>query len=540
MMNYPLLIKTILNRASDLFPEKEIFSRCHDHDFRYTYGEFYERVCRLANILKQLGIGKGDRVGTFAWNTHRHMELYFAISCSGAVLHTLNIRLFAEHLKHIISHAGDKIIFIDEDLLPRIEEIRSEIPTVEKFIIMTDRDELPRTSLTPLFHYEKLMQESSPDFVFPDLDENTPAAIAYTSATTGLPKGVAYTHRSTYLHALTLCVPDAIGIAERDVILPVVPMFHVFSWGFPYSAALMGSKLVLPGHNLTPQALCTLIEEEKVTLIPGVPTIWINIFQHLESGACYDFSSLRYILNGGAPISKTLVEAYDQKYGIQILGTYGMTEASPVVLTCPLKSTMDKWAMDKKYGQKAKQGRLLPGLEMKIINEKSEEVRHDGREMGELLLRGPWIADSYYKDPERSSETFRDGWYYSNDIVTVDEEGYILVQDRSKDLIKSGGEWISSVDLENKIMAHPAVLEAAVIAIPDEKWQERPLACVVLKNETGERICEEDIIEFLKDKVAKWWLPDEVIFIDEIPKTSVGKFDKKYMRRELIKKYSGG
>lgn len=533
IMNYPLLIKTMLNRASELFPEKEIFSRCHDQDFRYNYGKFYERVCRLANILEQLGIKKGDRVGTFAWNTHRHMELYFAIACSGAVLHTLNIRLFAEHLEHIINHAEDKVIFIDEDLVPQIEELRTRIPTVEKFVIMTDQNEILQTSLTPVFHYEKLIQESAPVFVFPDLDEDTPAAIAYTSATTGLPKGVVYSHRSTYLHALTLCVPDAIGISERDVILPVVPMFHVFSWGFPFSAALMGAKLVLPGRNLTPRALCTLIEQEKVTLIPGVPTIWINVFQHLESGASYDFSSLRYILNGGAPIAKTLVEAFHKKYGIPILGTYGMTEASPVVLTCPMKSIMDNWDEDQKYGQKAKQGRLLPGLEAKIINDKGSEVRRDGKEMGELLLKGPWIAGAYYKDPERSKETYKDGWYYSNDIVTVDENGYILVQDRGKDLIKSGGEWISSVELENKIMAHPAVVEAAVIAIPDAKWQERPLACVVLKEEAAGKIREEDIIDFLKDKVARWWLPDRIIFIGEIPKTSVGKFDKKYMRKQF-------
>jgi fatty-acyl-CoA synthase len=347
-----------------------------------------------------------------------------------------------------------------------------------------------------------------------------------------LPKGVVYTHRSTYLHALTLCVPDAIGISERDVILPVVPMFHVFSWGFPFSAAFMGARLVLPGRNLSAEALCSLIEQEKVTLIAGVPTIWINIFQNLESGARYDLSSLRYILNGGAAISKALVENLDKKYGLKILGTFGMTEASPVVLTCPLKSYMEGWEEEKKYAMKAKQGRLLPGLEAKIINDAGEEVRWNGREMGELLLRGPWIASEYYQDPERSADTFKEGWYYSNDIVTIDEEGYILVQDRGKDLIKSGGEWISSVDLENNIMAHPAVVEAAVIAIPDDKWQERPMACVVLKESEKGRVKEQEIIDFLKDKVAKWWLPDRVIFIDEVPKTSVGKFNKKALREK--------
>lgn len=535
MMNYPLLIKTILNRANDLFPDREIFSRCMDKDFRYTYGDFYTRVCRLANVLKSLGVKPGDKVGTFAWNTHRHLELYFAITSTGAVLHTLNIRLFARHLTHIINHAEDKVIFIDEDLIPQIEEIADHLVTVEKYVILTDKEELPETTLSPVLYYEQLLDKAPAAFVFPELDENEPAAMAYTSATTGLPKGVVYTQRSIYLHALTLCVPDAIGISERDVILPVVPMFHVFSWGLPFSAAFMGSKLVLPGSKLNPEALCSLIEQEKVTLIPAVPTIWINIFQHLESGAHYELSSLRYFLNGGAAISKKLVEDYDKKYGIKILATYGMTEASPVVLTCPLKSSMDNWEDDSKYTLKAKQGRLLPGLEAKIINEKGEEVSRNGKEMGELLLKGPWIASEYYNDPELSAATFKEGWYYSNDIMTIDEDGYLLVQDRRKDLIKSGGEWISSVDLENNIMAHPAVVEAAVIAIPDEKWQERPMACVVLKESERDNIIEKDIINFLADKVSKWWLPDKVVFIEEVPKTSVGKFDKNALREKLAK-----
>ena len=530
MMNYPLLLKTILYRANDLFPEKEIVSQCNNRDFRYNYADFFQRTCRLANALKELGVKKGDKVGTFAWNTHRHMELYFAIACSGAILHTINIRLFKDHLEYIINHAEDKIIFIDEDLLGHIEEIGDRIPTVEQFVIMTDHDNLPQTKLVPALHYEKLLKGSADDFKFPDLDENTPAALAYTSATTGLPKGVIYTHRSTYMHALTLSIPDAIGISERDVILPVVPMFHVFSWGLPFSAVFMGSKLVLPGSNLTPPALCSLLEQERVTLMPGVPTIFVNILQHLENGANYDFSKLRYIINGGAPIASSVIKTFDEKYGIQVRGTYGMTEASPVVLTCPLKSSMDNWDSKRKYEQKVKQGRLLPGLEMKVLNDQGKEVQKDGREMGELILKGPWIADGYYHDPERSAENFSDGWYHSNDIVTVDKEGYILVQDRQKDLIKSGGEWISSVELENKIMAHPAVLEAAVIAIPDKKWQERPLACVVLKKDEMGVTGPTDIMDFLNGKVARWWLPDKVVFVEEIPKTSVGKYDKKQLR----------
>ena len=534
MMHHPLLIKTMLERSHRLFPKKEIFSRCGAEDFRYTYGDFYARVCRLANVLKQLGIKPGDKVGTFAWNTHRHMELYFAITCSGAVLHPLNVRLFAEHLIHIVTNAEDRVIFLDADLIPQMEEIQDQLATVEKYVIMTDKDELPSTTLTPVYHYEKLMQEAAASFEFPELDENTIAAIGYTSATTGLPKGVLYSHRSTYLHALALCLPDAIGISEKDVILPVVSMFHVFSWGFPFAATFMGSNLVLGGSDFSAKNLCSLIEQEKVTLIAGVPTIWINMLQHLDGGAKYDLSSLRYILNGGAPLSRHLVTSFKDRYGIEFLGTYGMTEASPVVLTCPLKSYMEEWEEEQKLSVKVKQGRLLPGLEMKIVNDTGTEVPWDAKEMGELLLRGPWVAAAYYRDPERSAETFKDGWYYSNDIVTIDAEGYILLQDRGKDLIKSGGEWISSVDLENNIMGHPAVAEAAVIAIPSEKWQERPLACVVLKQSEIGKVTEKDILDFLQDKVAKFWLPDKVVFIDEVPKTSVGKFNKKALRESFV------
>ncbi|HAP31509.1 MAG TPA: fatty-acid--CoA ligase [Firmicutes bacterium] len=536
MMEHPLLIKTMLNRANLLFPKKEIISRNPEGDFCYTYGDFYKRVCRLANVLQQLGIKQGDKVATFAWNNHRHLELYFAVTCAGAVLHPLNVRLFADHLTYIIANAEDKIIFIDEDLISKIEEIQDKLTTVEKFVIMSGKDELPETTLSPVYHYEKLLAEASDAFNFPDLDEYAIAAMGYTSATTGLPKGVLYTHRSTYLHALTLCLPDAIGISEKDIILPVVSMFHVFSWGLPFSAAFMGANLVFGGNDFSAKNLCSLVEQEKVTLMAGVPTIWINILQYLDGGAKHDLSSLRHLLNGGAALSKNLVTAFAARYGINILGTYGMTEASPVVLTCHLKSYMENWDDERKLSVKVKQGQLLPGLEMKIVNDRGKEVKWSGKEMGELLLRGPWVAAEYYRDPERSAETFKDGWYHSNDIVTIDEEGYILLQDRGKDLIKSGGEWISSVDLENNIMGHPAVAEAAVIAIPSEKWQERPLACVVLKQGEKVNVTEQDILDYLKDKVAKWWLPDKVVFINEVPKTSVGKFNKKILREMFAQK----
>jgi len=531
MMDHPLLVKTMLERANNLFPKKEIFSRCLDQDFRYTYRDFYKRTHKMGNVLQNLGIKKGDKIGTFAWNNHRHLELYFSIICSGAVLHTLNLRLFPEHLVHVINHAEDKVIFIDEDLIPILENVADQLTTVEKYVILTDKKELPETKLEPAYSYEALLEEASDSFEFPDdLDEKAPAAMCYTTATTGLPKGVVYTQRSIYLHSLVLSLKDVIGISESDSILPVVPMFHVMAWGVPFAATWLGAKLVMPGRVLTPDALCKLIEQEKVTFSAGVPTIWMGIYQHLEAGNKYDFSSLRFFVNGGSAISKNLIEAFEKKHGINILHAYGMTETSPLVLASQLKSYMEDWDEDTKYSLLAKQGLLVPGLDMKIVNDEGKEVAWDGKEMGELCVRGPWIAGEYYKEPERSKESMKDGWLHTNDIVTIDEEGYILIQDRAKDLIKSGGEWISSVDLENTIMAHPAVAEAAVVAIPDEKWVERPMACIVLKPEEKGKVTDQEIMDFLEDKVAKWWLPDKIIFLDEIPKTSVGKFNKKALR----------
>ncbi len=531
MMDHPLLITTMLHRARKLFPKKEIFSRCLDQDHRLNYSQFYERVCRLANVLESLGIKPGDRVGSFAWNNHRHLELYFAVPCSGAVLHTINLRLFPDQLVHVINHAEDKVVFIDEDLVPLLARIADQLTTVEKYIILSDKEELPELNLPNAVSYEKLLADASPVYDFPeDLDENSPAAMCYTTATTGAPKGVTYTHRSIYLHGMMVALPDTLGVSERDAILPIVPMFHVLSWGIPFAGVWMGSKLVLPGRLLTPEAISKLIESEQVTLPVGVPTIWIGLHQHLESGASYDFSKVRYIVNGGSAISKSLIKSLKENYGINVLHGSGMTETSPVVLISELKSYMDEWDPDRRYAQQGRQGLIVPGIEIKVVDENGKEVKWDGKEMGEMCYKGPWIADSYYKDPERSAEAFRDGWLHTGDIVTIDEEGYVFIQDRAKDLIKSGGEWISSIDLENTIMAHPDVVEAAVIAIPHEKWIERPLACVVLKETAKENITQEDILEFLEDKVAKWWLPDRVLFLDEIPKTSVGKFNKKQLR----------
>lgn len=536
MMEYPLLLRSMLERSKKIFPKKEVISRDYSGIHRYTYADYYKRVCRLANVLKTLGIKEGERVGTLAWNNHRHLELYFAVPCYGAVLHTINLRLFSNQLEYVINHAEDKVIFVDQDLIPLLESISDKIKNVKHFIIMGDYKELPSTTLSPVYSYEELLAKAPDSFDFPeDLDEHSPASMCYTTATTGDPKGVIYTHRGLYLHAMCVGIADSLGLSENDVILPVVPMFHVNAWGLPFASVWFGSTLVLPGARPDPQILCDLMATEKVTLSAGVPTIWMALLAAYRKHK-YDFSSVRGLVNGGSAAPRSLIEAFDKEVGVPILHAYGMTETTPLVLASRPKSYMVDWPADKQYDIQTKQGLLVAGLEMKVVNEEGREVAWDGKQMGELLLRGPWIAKEYYKDPENSKKAFADGWLHTSDIVTVDEEGYVTIADRSKDLIKSGGEWISSLDMENTIMSHPAVLEAAVIAIPHEKWVERPMACVVLHEDYKGKVKEDDIIDFLQDKVAKWWLPDRVIFIDEVPKTSVGKFNKKVLREKYITK----
>lgn len=534
MMKYPLTLRNILERPNDLFPDKEIYSKTAADDFRYTYGAYYARVRRLANVLSRLGVRRGDRVGTLAWNHHRHLELYMAVPCMGAVLNTINLRLHRDQIAYIINHADDRVLFVDDDLLAILDPIKEKLRNVEHFVIMSDEKDPPATTLDSVHSYEQLMDEADETYDFPDdIDEWSPAAMCYTTATTGDPKGVSYTHRAIYLHSLTLGLTDTLGICERDVVMPAVPMFHVNAWGMPYSAIWFGSKLVLPREKLDGASLCQLIEQERVTVTGGVPTLLRGIYQHLESGAGHDLGSLRKLIGGGSAVPHSLIMELQEKYRIPFANSYGMTEACPVVVTSNLKSHMDDWPRGKQVDVLARQGTLMPGLEMRIVNENGTEIRHDGEEVGEILLRGPWIASEYYNDPDRTAQAMAGGWLRTGDIASIDSEGYIRIADRTKDLIKSGGEWISSVDLENTIMGHPDVLEAAVIAIPHEKWQERPLAVVVPKDGSESRLTEKDVLDFLRDKVAKWWLPDRVVFADKIPKTSVGKFDKKVLRDEF-------
>lgn len=531
MMDTQLTTHLLLNRAEKYFHKKQIVSRTRKGIQRFSYADFAKRTRRLSSALEKIGVKRGDKVGTLAWNDHRHLEAYFAIPCMGAVLHTINIRLSLEHLTYIIQNAEDKVLIIDEGLVETVEKIKDNIPSVKAFIILTDNDELPHTTLSPVYHYEKLMDDGDENYQYPtDIKENEPAGMCYTSATTGNPKGVVYTHRSTVLHAMMLGLADTMALSEQDVAMHVVPMFHVNAWGFPFASVWLGTTQVLPGPNFTPEIIAQLIETEKVTITAGVPTVWLGLLKELENKE-YDTSSLRCIICGGSTAPEGMIRTYEEKYNIPIIQAYGATETSPVATVARLKSYQQDLSKDEKYKIRSKQGIPVPGIEVKVIDENGE-ISWDGKAMGEVLFRGPWITDGYYKEPEKTAEAVKDGWYHTGDIATVDEEGFVKLVDRTKDLIKSGGEWISSVDLENALMAHESVFEASIIGVPHPKWQERPIAVVVLKDQAKGKVTKEELLDSLKEKFAKWWLPDDVIFVDEIPKTSVGKFLKRQLREQ--------
>ena len=535
MMDYPLLLTNFMQHAAKYYPTKEIVSVYATGTFRYTYADWYKRTSQLAGALCALGIKKGDRVASFSLNNHRHLELYFGVPCMGAVLHTLNIRLSAENLVYVINHAEDRILFIDEDVYFLIEPFKDQLKTVEKYVILSQSGVMPQTTLSPVVLYDDLIKDFPETYDFPvDRDENDPCLICYTSATTGDPKGVVYSHRGLVLHSFATGL--VMGIQEKDCALHIVPMFHANAWGVPFVCTMRGMKQVLPGRQiLDMEALCRIISEEKVGFSCGVPTIWIMLHNYLEGGGAHDFSSIRALFSGGSAMPRHLIESYEKKYGVILSQGYGSTETSPVVTLSIPKSYMETLSVDEKIDVRTTAGMPIPGLDVKLVNtETGKEARMDGKEMGEILERGPWIASEYYQDPKQSAMTFPDGWFHTGDIGTMSKEGYISLVDRTKDLIKSAGEWISSIDLENIIMGFSKVLEAAVIALPDDKWQERPLACVVPQPDAANTITKEEIQDYLKDKVAKWWIPDEIVFMKELPKTSVGKFNKKSLRATVI------
>ncbi len=531
MMDYPLTLWNIYERARLLFPDKQLVSRRASGEVaRTSYGDWADRVARLTTALRDLGIGPGDRVGTFCWNHDRHLEIYFAAALSGASYHTLNIRLGADQLAYIVNHARDKVLMVDADLAPALAPVLPQVPDVEHVVVLNDGEERPDLPFASVHDYETLLSRSAPMSAWPELDELQTAGICYTSATTGNPKGVAYSHRALFLHSLVVGTVDAVAISERDVLLPIVPMFHVNAWGLPFTATWMGAAQVFGGPRPTPADYLRLIREEGVTAAAGVPTVWLGVLQILEQDGG-DLGSLQRIACGGSAAPVSMIRAYEQRYGVQFNHAYGMTEASPITHFSRLKSPLLSLPEEARYSYKAKQGLLVPGLEQRVVDGDGNQVPADGKSMGEVLLRGPWIADEYLDD-ERSAQTFIDGWYHSGDVGTIDGEGYLNLVDRTKDLVKSGGEWISSVELENALMGHPDVAQAAVIAVPDPKWDERPLAVVVRK--PGSQISGAELVASIADQFPKWWLPDRVEFVDEIPMTATGKFSKRTLRERYV------
>lgn len=529
MMDYQLTLTPLMKRAKELYPNREIITRFGDSYHTHTYSDFYDRCGKLANALTKLGVEPGDRIGTFAWNSYRHQELYFGVPCMGAVVHTLNLRLPADQLTYIVNHAEDKIIFVDDSLLKLIEPLADQFESVEHFVVMCDGD-LPETSLPNVLSYEALLDVESADYDWQDIDENAAAAMCYTSGTTGNPKGALYSHRALYLHTMACCLTDSMELSNSDRVMPVVPMFHAMAWGLVYAATMIGADLIYPGAHMAPADLAKTIADNKVTVSAGVPTLWLGLLQVLEQNPDLDVSSVRAMPVGGSAAPRAMIDAYDKKYGIQIIHAWGMTELAPIGTVAQLKPHMQDWDDDAKLDVRAKQGWAVPTVEMRIVGPEGQELPWDGETMGELQVRGPHVVRDYYKD-ERSANSFMDGWFRTGDVATIDSEGYMNIVDRTKDLVKSGGEWISTVELENTIMAHNDVLEAAVIALPHPRWQERPLACVVKRPTAKADTVKQEIYDLLADNFAKWQLPDDIEFIDEVPKTSVGKFDKKVLRK---------
>ncbi|MFQ5522640.1 MAG: long-chain fatty acid--CoA ligase [Acidimicrobiia bacterium] len=521
--DFPLLLSTLYDHAVWIHPDQEIVSVEADRSLsRHTYSSTDARVRKLATALDRLGLGVGDAVGTFAWNNQRHHELYWATANTGRICHTLNIRLFPDQLVYIINHAQDRAIFVDPDLVPLIAPLADRLETVETWVVMGDQasDALPGS-----IAYEDLIADAPEYGSWPILDEASPMMLCYSSGTTGNPKGVAYTQRSTYLHTISNLAN--FPIEPTDNVLPVVPMFHAAAWGYPFMAVTRGAKLTYPGPDLSPEGLVNLFASEQVTFSAGVPTVWLGIKQYLEANSDADMSSIRAFLCGGSAVPRAMIEWYWKSQGIRVVQGWGMTETNPVASVAVLKPHMEDWDLDDQLDRMETAGIPVPGLQVKIVDEAGNELPHDGEAFGELLIRGPWIAGEYYKD-ERTSESFVDGWLRTGDVCKITPEGYIRITDRAKDVIKSGGEWISSLDLENELMAHPGVAEATVVGLKHVKWQERPAAFVV--RAPGSEVTEQELDEYLADKVAKWWVPDKIVFVDEIPKTGTGKFDKKVVR----------
>jgi fatty-acyl-CoA synthase len=522
MMDFPLTVRHIFEHGRTTYADSEVVTNEADGVRRITFGALADRADQLAAGLRRLGVEPGDRVATFAWNTQEHQEAYFAIPGMGAVMHTINIRLSAEQIRYIIGHAEDSVILADASLAAVLAPILAaggdELKTVRHLIVygQGDRSELPEH-----IDYEDMLAAEEPGYPWPEIEETAAAAMCYTSGTTDLPKGVVYSHRSTFLHSLGLCSGEALALNQHDRLLPVVPMFHGNAWGMPYAAWLVGADLLLPNRFTQAEPLARFIAQERATLATAVPTVWYDILGLDRAGV--DLSSLRMILAGGAAVPRRLIESYEQRFGVCMVQGWGLTETSPVAaIAHPPKHVPAGGAMD----YRATAGRALGGVEARVVDDEGKVLPRDGQSTGEIEVRGPWVTAAYFRDP--ASAKFRDGWLRTGDVGRIDAQGYITISDRAKDVVKSGGEWISTLELEAAILTHPAVREAAVIASPDERWGERPLACVVLV--PGQSVGPEELRAHLATRVVRWWLPEQWVFVDQVPRTSVGKHDKKLLR----------
>ena len=530
MMDQPLLVSDLIQFADRHHADAEIVSKTVEGNLhRYTYRDAHLRARKVAQALGRLGIQPGDRVGTLAWNGYRHYELYYGISGIGAVINTINPRLFPEQIAYIANHAEDQALFFDLTFLPLVEKLAPQLSTVKHFVLMSDRAHMPATTAIPkLLCYEELVAAEDGKFQWPTFDERTACGLCYTSGTTGNPKGVLYSHRSTMLHAYGAALPDALNVGARDCILPVVPMFHVNAWSLPYACTMVGAKLVLPGPHLDGKSVYELMESEKVTCSAGVPTVWLMLLAHLKQNNV-KFSTLKRTVIGGSACPPAMIRAFEDEYGVEVLHAWGMTEMSPLGTVCTLKRKHLEQDREAQFAVKNKQGRAIFGVEMKIVGEDGQDLPWDGKAFGDLVVKGPWITSGYLKG--EGGNPLVNGWFPTGDVATIDPDGYMQITDRSKDVIKSGGEWISSIDLENIAVAHPAIAEAAVIGIRHPKWDERPVVVAVKK--AGQEVTREELLKHYEGKVAKWWMPNDVVFVKELPHTATGKLSKLRLRGEF-------
>ena len=517
MMDMPLQISQLIRHADRHHGDVEIVSKLVDGGaiHRYTYHDAHTRARKLANALKRLGVQSNDRVGTLAWNGHRHFEIYYAVAGSGAVIHTINPRLFPDQVTYIANHAEDKIVFYDTTFAPLVEKVRPQLKSVKHWVAMNDE-------------YEKLLAPESDRYEWPLFDENTAACLCYTSGTTGNPKGALYSHRSTIIHAYGSAMPDALNLSARDVVLPVVPMFHVNAWGLPYACAMTGAKIVFPAQHLDGKSLHQLFETEEVTVSAGVPTVWLGLLTYMKEQKLR-FTTLKRVVIGGSACPPAMLRMFQDEYGVHVLHAWGMTEMSPLGTVSTFKAKHLKQAPEERTKLQCKPGRTIFGVDMRIVDENGAELPWDGKAFGDLQVRGPWIIKSYFKG--EGGDPLRDGWFPTGDVCTIDPDGFIQITDRSKDVIKSGGEWISSIDLENIAVAHPAIAEAAVIGVKHPKWDERPIVVAVKK--PGQDITRDELLKFYEGKIAKWWMPDDVVFVKELPHTATGKLSKLTLRERL-------